>query len=116
MSKKDLAFELFDQGKTRKDPEVLRLGLKEKSLKKYYSQWKQPQVAPVVAPPSEVQLGSLSVGAKFEFGSEKYRVADKIEDSIVVDKFRVVTSDEETVWLHLAHLTLSPLVLVSPIK
>jgi len=41
LSKKDQAFELFNQGKTLDDPEVQALGLKPDSAKKYYRLWKQ---------------------------------------------------------------------------
>ncbi len=129
MAKRDQAYELFDKGKTPGDFELKALGLQDKSLRKYYRDWKKLRpavmetpivaVAPVAeapAPPSEVQLGSLRIAAKFEFKGEKYRVANKIEDSVVVDKFREVTSDEDAIWQHLAHLTLSPHVMVKPIK
>lgn len=43
VSKKDIAFELFDQGKTLDSPEVEALGLKPDTAKKYFRLWKQQQ-------------------------------------------------------------------------
>lgn len=41
VSKRNKAFELFNQGKTLDDPEVQALGLKPESAKRYFRLWKQ---------------------------------------------------------------------------
>ena len=53
MSQKDLAFELFDQGKPKDAPEMKALGLKKGTLNKYYILWEkgQPASSPFPAVP-----------------------------------------------------------------
>lgn len=41
VSKKDVAFELFGQGKTPDSPEVEALGLKPDTAKKYFRLWQK---------------------------------------------------------------------------
>lgn len=95
-SKKEQAFELFAQGKLPSDPEVLALGLKIDSAKKYYRLWVRqtglepavlvkPEVAPtlVVEAPVRVTVGSLEIGTLFESRGKHYKKAKYIGENVV---------------------------------
>ncbi len=80
MSRKNESFELFAQGKTDKDPEVIELGLSKESARKYYLLWKKARArealetlvgAHLIKP--SVSVGSLPVGAQFVLGRRRYR-------------------------------------------
>lgn len=61
MSKKDKAFELFDEGKTTSSPEVKELKLKGATRYNYYAEW---QKAGGVASPSPKAISEAKVKGK----------------------------------------------------
>lgn len=87
ITKRAMAFELFDQGKTPKDSELEALELKKKTLGNYYREWSnqvtviEEAPAPVVeeapAPPLEVPAGTLKPGEEFELRGVIYRAGAK---------------------------------------
>lgn len=73
MSKRDEAFELFNQGKVPTDSEVVALGVKAESAKRYYRQWKQLSQEVTPTPPEgKAFLSSLGSRAKFEHNGKVY--------------------------------------------
>lgn len=124
MSKKDLVFELFDQGKGTNDPEVVALGLKSESRRKYYALWKKKQTPPVeeappIIEPSEVQLNSLKTAALFELKGERYRVGTKEPDCIVCHRLTFRSEgplESDKMWVVTGQVSLATFTMVRPIK
>ncbi len=126
MTRKDQAFELFSQGKTLSDPEVLDLGLKKKTLGSYYREWGKPQaeVAPaeivsVPAAPVEVQLGSLKTATLFELKGERYRIGEKTPECIVCYRLRFFDTgplEIDKMWRVDQTISLATFTMVKPIK
>jgi len=91
MAKKDIAFELFNQGKERDAPEVIALGLKKETIRKYYGAWVKINVKLVPEPesepeavPSKILLGSMDNDALFEFKGQVYRKQNQIYSGQVI--------------------------------
>lgn len=71
MSKRDEAFELFNEGKVVTDLEVVALGVKDETAKRYYRNWTKLQSAPAaVESPASVAVAkpvsAVPDGAIFE--------------------------------------------------
>lgn len=129
MAKKDQAFELFSQGKTLSDPEVLDLGLKKKTLGNYYRAWGKPQAevvapaeivsAPVKIVPVEVQLASLPTATLFELKGERYRIGEKTPECVVCYRLRFFDTGPlpiDKMWRVDMTVSLATFTMVKPIK
>jgi hypothetical protein len=89
MSKREQAFKLFDEGKKPGDPDILTLGLSQKTVRKYQTMWRKQipveqapcteatdrqQVAPVAVPAEgEVTVESIPDGGLFEHNGLLYK-------------------------------------------
>lgn len=73
MRKQEQAFALFNQGKTTDSPEVLALGLKRATERKYYRRWLITQ-KPTEVKVQGVPVCYLSVGQEFRFEGNLYRI------------------------------------------
>lgn len=112
MSKRDEAFELFSQGKVPTDSEVVALGLKVESAKRYYRQWEgaqpEPEVAAEVLVPRGVPVSSIPDGALFEYKGQLYtkrmihRTGQVIADGMFRNRYPgIYKGTGESTWLPL---------------
>lgn len=84
-NKKVQAIELFKQGKQPGDPEVTALGLKPRTLRDYFNDWKTAQSIPEAGPkPSgeKVELSSLGTLELFTYKGRTYSKRRVLPDGI----------------------------------
>lgn len=100
MSKKDEAFELFSQGKTPDSPEVIALGLKKTSVKRYHQFWKNSQTPATKAPAvsDTVAVSSLAIGAKFEFKAILYQKRESTLTIVSGLDLKATESTQQMTW------------------
>ena len=90
MTKKRRAFQLFDEGKDRHDPEVKALGLSTRVRSRYFREWKRLQEPEAPAEVSVVSVSGrtvpvrhIAMGAKFEYDGKLYRKVNAIGNTVI---------------------------------
>ena len=100
MSKKDEAFELFDQGYATGSPEVKALGIAKNTRKNYHNLWRIERANPLknvdetkpaqaIKPTGEVLFSEIPIGMEFQYQDKlytKHRARMLMPDTMVIPK------------------------------